>query len=229
MRLAVTDIITPPNLSFPEIYAFFTTRDTDDRIFKRFPLIFLPVQKHTDRIHILDNVNDDAVVADAVVADAVITQKKNVLIGIQVADCVPILLYDKGRGVIGAVHAGWRGTAKGILRSSINMMCEAFDSSTDEILIAIGPSIRDCCYEVGPEVIKEIECVTGNGEYYKVADNSFYLDLLKANIIQALSTGVSEENIWHSEECTSCNPERFYSYRYSGGKTGRQGGFIGIW
>lgn len=224
MKHTENRVIRPPNLAFSGLDAFFTTKDMDDRFFERYTKLFLPVQRHTDRVYVLDDTEDDNVVADAV-----ITRKRGLLIGVQVADCIPILLYDRKENVIGAVHTGWRGTAKGILRNSINLICEAFGSLAENIIIAMGPSIRGCCYEVGHEVIKAVERVTGGGEYYRSLDGRLYLDLSHANMIQALSTGIAQDNIWQSKECTSCNPDRFYSYRYSGGKTGRQGGFIGMW
>jgi|Deesub1362A_J573_1020465.scaffolds.fasta_scaffold01192_14 hypothetical protein len=224
MSRVITDVIRPPNLYYPDLDAFFTTKDTDERPFGRFKGLFVPIQRHTDIIYILDRDVDDGVVADAV-----ITRVRGVLIGVRVADCVPILLYDRMNGVIGVVHAGWRGTAKGILKRAIQVMCGVFGSSTGEIIIAIGPSIRGCCYEVGRDVIGQVEGATGDGGYYRRGPNDrFYLDLSKANMIQALSTGISSENIWVSDECTSCNPERFFSYRRSCGSNGRQGGYIGM-
>jgi len=217
-------VIRPTNLCLPEIEAFFTTKDTDERVFERFKKRFMPVQRHTDLIHILDQDRDGRVVADAV-----ITKLKGVLIGVRVADCLPILLYDKKNSIIGVVHAGWRGTAKGILRKTIHLMCGLFDSSAGEIIIAMGPSIRGCCYEVGRDVIATVEEATGDGEYYQRGiDGRFYLDLSKANLLQALSAGISIENVWLADECTSCRPEKFFSYRRSSGRGGRQGGYIGM-
>ena len=147
----------------------------------------------------------------------------------QVADSVTLLLYDRLQGIIAAVHAGWRGTAQEILKGTIRAMQERFDSSIDKILIAIGPSIRQCCYEVGDEVETSVRNVTGEGDYYINKSNKRFIDLSSANKIQALSVGIPEENIWQSEECTFCNPDKFHSYRYTKKSAGRQGGFIGMW
>ncbi len=151
------------------------------------------------------------------------------LVGIHVADCVPILLYDKEKLLVGAVHAGWRGTASQILRNTIETMKEIFCSSAEDIQIAIGPSIRRCCYDVGDDVEDALFRVTGEGDYHRRKDGKRFVDLSFANKIQALSMGVPDENIWQSDECTFCNPDRFYSYRYTKGSAGRQGGFIGMW
>jgi len=126
------------------------------------------------------------------------------------------------------VHAGWRGTAAQILKKTIRIMVEHFRSSPDNIIIAVGPSIKGCCYEVGSDVNEAICTSTGAGEYSSRKDSKFFIDLASANMLQALSLGVRENNIWVSEECTFCNPDRFHSYRYHGNNAGRQGGFIGM-
>jgi len=222
-------LIKPHNIIQPDVMAFFTTRAHGNNlkeILRRIGIsgdkVYLPIQRHTNQAMILgDNLKPR-------IADAVLTKRKGVLIGVKVADCVPILLYDKKRSVIGAVHAGWRGTAAEILRTTIKIMQERFDSLPEDILIALGPGIRRCCYDVGEEV-KEAVCeATGKGDYYCRRDGRYFIDLSSANRIQALSIGIPEQNIWQSQECTFCNPARFHSYRYSKNHKGKQGGFIGI-
>jgi YfiH family protein len=221
-------------LTFPDIFdsnvkAFFTKKplcvDIEDigsimSIKKK--NIYLPLQKHTDTILLLKSDIEPKI------ADAVITNKKGLLIGVQVADCVPILLYDKKTSVIGAVHAGWRGTATQIIKKTIQSMVEHFDSSPEEILVALGPSIRWSCYSVGDDVKEAVCKATGDGEYYMQRNSGYCVDLSSANMYQALSMGIPETNIWVSNECTYCNPEKYYSYRYTKSYTGSQGGFIGI-
>jgi purine-nucleoside/S-methyl-5'-thioadenosine phosphorylase / adenosine deaminase len=185
-------------------------------------MIYMPVQRHTDRVIFIDSHLEQSI------ADAVITNSRDVMIGVHAADCVPILVYDRVRYVAGAVHAGWRGTAAGILKKTIRMMMDMFCASPADILIAIGPSIRWCCYAVGYEVHSAIQEVTGEGDYYREKGEVYFLDLSSVNRYQALAMGIRERHIWISGECTCCNPERFYSYRYAGGPTGRQGGFIRI-
>ncbi len=184
--------------------------------------IYLPIQKHTDKVLVLDSDLSSRI------ADAVITSNKGILLGVQVADCVPVLLYDAKRDVIGVVHAGWRGTAASILKKTIEAMRERFSSFPDDIKIAMGPSIRWCCYHVGYDVLESVEKATGSGEYHINRGEAYCLDLASANKYQAVSAGIHEKNIWVSEECTYCHPDKYYSYRYAKGTTGRQGGFIGI-
>lgn len=235
------NFIIPSIFSKFYINAFFTTKALDS-----LPLnnIYLPIQKHTDKVLVLDYDLEPKI------ADAVITNRKDILIGIQVADCVPLLLYDKKKNVVGAVHAGWRGTAAGILKKTIKAMSDRFYSSPTDVLIAIGPSIRWCCYSVGYEVIEAVERVTSYGDSPRFTDadrcrrigtvpiptkdyiikkgEKYCLDLPTANRYQAISYGVKPENIWMSGECTFCRPGKYFSYRYAKGTTGRQCGFIGI-
>ena len=184
--------------------------------------IYVPIQKHTDKVIILDSSLDPKI------GDAVITRRRDILVGVQAADCVPILLYDRSSDVAGAVHAGWRGTAAEILGKSISAMVDRYHSSPGELLIAIGPSIRWCCYDVGYEVIEAVRGTTGKDEYVENRGGKYFLDIATANKCQALSMGVPPENIWMSGECTFCLNEKYYSYRFAKGPTGRQGGFIRI-
>ncbi|OGW26699.1 MAG: hypothetical protein A2X59_05520 [Nitrospirae bacterium GWC2_42_7] len=218
-----------PELLKPQITAFFTGKNPGadlseiSRIFKiKKDNIFMPIQKHTDKIVMIESSLEPKI------ADAVITNQKGILIGVQTADCVPLLLYDSEREVCGAVHAGWRGTAEGILKKTLDLMINRFMSDPKNIIIAIGPGIRWCCYAVGQDVLESVKGATGEGEYFTSIQGKNCLDLPSANKYQALQSGVPEKNIWISEECTFCNPEKYYSYRYSKGQTGRQGGFIGM-
>lgn len=194
--------------------------------------LFMPVQKHTARVLVYTGKELPSE------ADAVITGLSGVALGVKVADCVPILLYDEKSGAIGAVHAGWRGTAEAILPAAIRKMAEAYGSRPADIKAAIGPSIKGCCYEVGIDVLAQIKaCFKGNGHDKtgpfigtEQQKGKAYLDLGKANEMQALHAGVRAENIWISGTCTCCNPERFNSYRretrHGLAAGGRQGGFI---
>jgi len=105
---------------------------------------------------------------------------------------------------------------------------DRFYSSPSDILIAIGPSIKQCSYAVDHEVVRAVQNATGSGDYFIGSADKYYLDLPKANKYQALSIGIPEKNIWLSEDCTFCNPDIYYSYRFARGTTGRQGAFIGL-
>ena len=184
--------------------------------------IYLPIQKHTDKIIFLESSRGP------VIGDAVITKEKGVLIGVQAADCVPVLIHEREKCVVGAVHAGWRGTAAGILKKAIGAIVDRYSGDGRNIIVAIGPSIKACCYAVDHEVVDAVVKATGEGRYYSKKGEKYYLDLPAANRGQALSLGVPEGNIWVSADCTFCSPDRFFSYRYLKGSAGRQAGFIGL-
>ncbi|KJR43952.1 polyphenol oxidase [Candidatus Magnetoovum chiemensis] len=183
--------------------------------------IYMPIQRHTGDVHILtDN-------TEPIIADAVVTERNDIYIGVQTADCVPILINDTKSGAVGAVHAGWRGSAKEIVKNTLKVFLTKYNSKPENITVSIGPSIRSCCYEVGQEVVDALTKATGSGDYVYLKDGRWYVDLASANRIQAISMGVLNDNIWTSNDCTYCQSERFHSYRKTKTKNGRQGGFIG--
>lgn len=228
---------------FPEIFdgrvlGFFTGKSLGTEVE---PItgrrLYMPIQKHTGKVLVLDGATGPSLKAlDGSLkprrADAIITKRSDIMLGVQVADCVPILLYDRKKRVIAAVHAGWRGTAQGILKATIEKMTEVFKTRPADILMATGPAIRWCCYGVGADVLKAVVRETGketeNGQYHTKKDGRLCLDLPSANRQQALSMGVPKRGIWMADECTFCLPQEFHSYRYSKTHAGRQGGFIGL-
>jgi YfiH family protein len=223
-------LVVPENFKLSGVAAFFTNRHTQNQIK---PLIkqmgyghvnlFMPMQRHTATAYLLEK---NFHYGSEVVADAVITMGKNIFIGVAVADCVPILLYDTQTKAIGAVHAGWRGTADGILLNTLTMMKRHFNTNPDHVHMAIGPCIHRCCYQVGSEIAENVASTTGQGAYIEERKDGLYLDLKEANRLQAESFGL--KNIWVSDKCTFCSSTELFSYRREGKNAGRQGGFIGI-
>ena len=155
--------------------------------------------------------------------DALISNSKSIVLSIQVADCIPLFLADPLNGIIGLVHAGWRGIEKRIISDTVNIMVQK-GGSRKGIIAFMGPSIRQCCFEIGPEVSKKfpIDCLI-NG----TRDRSF-LDLQQVATNQLIDSQVLDKNILSSEECTKCNPDKYFSYRRSGAKAGRMIGVIGL-
>lgn len=213
---------------FPELFdgrvmGFFTDREVGTKVG---PLVgrpvYTPKQEHTDHVIVLDK---DLTLRTG---DAVITRRDDIVIGVKTADCVPILLFDPLNGAVGAVHAGWRGTAKSILPKTIQQMTKKYKTNPAELVISIGPAIRWCCYEVGQDVLDAVVKATGKGTYHKKQDGIQCLDLQSANVYQAIASGVRQEHISIIEECTYCYPEKYYSYRFDKSTKGRQGGFIAI-
>jgi polyphenol oxidase len=158
--------------------------------------------------------------------DAVITNKKRVALGISTADCLPILMIDRSKKVIGAVHAGWRGMWRGVVQRAARTMIEAFESSAGDILAGIGPGIGPCCYEVGTEVVSLFQNSSDTPqEFIQEREGRTYLDLSRAAQLELIRVGIPPENIETIPLCTACREDLFFSYRRDG-KTGRQLSFI---
>lgn len=160
--------------------------------------------------------------------DALITNVPNTCLMIQVADCPPILLYDPGRQVIAAVHAGWRGSAQLITLKTVRTMVDHFDCQPKDIVACIGPSIGPCCYEVGPEVVYTVREAMGSLDGLaepSTSSDRFHLDLWEANRRQLIEAGIQEQNIEVAQICTRCKSDLFFSERSCRG-TGRFGAGI---
>lgn len=160
--------------------------------------------------------------------DGIVTNQPEVLIGITVADCVPVLLFDPVKSVVAALHAGWKGVAGNITRKGVQALVNVFGSDPRDILSAVGPGIGPCCYEVDAPVVDAFRA-TKDG-YERMAEpagpGKWRLDLKRAVTAQLLDSGVQEENIETTDFCVSCTPDLFFSYRRDSGETGRQMGFI---
>jgi YfiH family protein len=193
----------------------------------------------------------DALPAETCKADASITDEAGLMLGVQTADCVPILLVDPKKRAVAAVHAGWRGTLARILEKTIGQMHMRFGSKPADLLAAIGPSIGGCCYEVGTEVAIQFtsqfadaadyfdELRTGDEPNplqwlnmmppgHQPPPKNVLLDLRKANRAQLLGAGLRDGNIFVSELCTACRRDLLFSYRKEGAGTGRMLSAIGV-
>jgi YfiH family protein len=158
--------------------------------------------------------------------DAVITNKKRVALAISTADCLPILMLDRSKKVIGAVHAGWRGIWRGVVQRAARTMIEAFRSSPGDILVGVGPGIGPCCYEVGTEVVSLFQnSFETPQEFIQEREGRTYLDLSRAAQLELNQVGIPPENIEAIPLCTACREDLYFSYRRDG-ETGRQLSFI---
>lgn len=142
--------------------------------------------------------------------DALITNEIGKCIGVRTADCVPILLVDSRNRAVAAVHAGWRGTAAAIIKHAIDKMRADFETAAADLFAAMGPCIRACCYEVGPEVAAHFN-LTGRCN----------VDLPQANQRQMEAAGVPPDHIFDSGCCTACGLAQFFSYRREPNNPGR--------
>ena len=171
--------------------------------------------------------------------DGFVTDVPGVLPMIRVADCTPILLCAvkaDGMPVVGAVHAGWKGSAAGIVREAVEKMV-SLGAVREEIRAAVGPHIGTCCYEVGPDLLESVTAMAGAdfAERYctprrkdETGLQKYTADLTGMNVHWLTETGVSEDRIDISSACTMCAPERFHSHRATVGKRGAMGAVIGI-
>jgi YfiH family protein len=144
------------------------------------------------------------------------------------ADCVPILFHDPKKGVVGIAHAGWLGTVRGAAKTAVETMVSRYGSQPGDILAAIGPSIGPDHYEIGRDVIVQIQdCFGAQADgLLKTKKRRTYLDLWAANALQLRHAGV--EKIELAEICTACHLDDWFSHRAEKGKTGRFGALIGL-
>jgi YfiH family protein len=161
------------------------------------------------------------------IGDGIITSLKHIALFLKTADCVPIFLYDYKNKIIGAVHAGWRGTSLKILKKAIQKMEHFYKTKPEDIFTFIGPSIGPCCYQVKDDVYSHFGFLGREKQNYftKRRDKSYMMDLKGINAYIAEQAGILSENIEICDLCTYCNPEIFYSYRRDK-DTGRNLSFI---
>ncbi len=186
--------------------------------------------------------------------DGLITNTPGLLLAVKTADCVPVLVADVQRRAVGAFHAGWRGTLARVVEKGIGEMRRQYGSVPGDLRAVIGPSIRRCCYQVGPEVPAEFESQFSYAEelFEEVFDADavhvrypllflnqrapghgdlgpeIHLDLVEATRRQLQDAGTREEHISVIDACTACDTKRFFSHRAEFGRTGRMMAVIGI-
>ncbi|WP_292657567.1 peptidoglycan editing factor PgeF [Nitratifractor sp.] len=179
------------------------------------------LQVHGDRIYAVERSESRGweLPDESLKADALITRLPKVVLTILTADCVPILLTDPVTGAVGAVHAGWKGSALKIVEKTVARLQEAYGVNPADLRAFIGPSIGGCCYEVGEEVAEEFRGV--EGAVHPGTRGRPMLDLKEVNHTQLLAAGLCDRQIEISPVCTVCERERFFSYRAEGGCSGR--------
>lgn len=185
--------------------------------------------------------------------DGLMTDEPGVMLGIQTADCIPVLIADTRNHAVAAFHAGWRGTVARIVESGVGRMQMEFGSRPEDLIAAIGPGIGQCCYSVGEEVLHQFQSqfryadelfceahhpdevkdkypllfLSARAPGHTQMGPSLHLDLVEANRRQLLDAGVIAGSIGAAGECTSCNPQRYFSHRGERGFTGRMLSVIG--
>ena len=186
--------------------------------------------------------------------DGLMTDQPGVLLGIQTADCIPVLVADVKERAVAAFHAGWRGTVARIVERGIGDMRLAFGSNPENLIASIGPAIGQCCYSIGDEVQEKFESqfpyaaelfrevydsdpirekypmlfLTARAPGHSDLGPRMHLDLAEANRRQLLAAGVKSEAISLTGLCTGCQTDRFFSHRMEQGFTGRMMSVIGV-
>jgi YfiH family protein len=159
-------------------------------------------------------------------ADAGAADRPGLLLGIETADCQPILFIDARRHRVAAAHAGWRGTAAGIAREALAWL-QARGASLEDVQVALGPSIGACCYEVGDDLRAHFGAEDQGFFEVPAAGRRPHLDVRGVNERQIVAAGVPRGNVFHVRECTSCRPDLYCSYRREGTGTGRMISYVG--
>ena len=194
--------------------------------------IVVSAQTHTDNIYCIEE--DDPIIGkikDTPLReiDGLITDVKGLTLVTYYADCTPLYFLDPKVEVIALAHSGWRGTVKKIGAKVIDILVNNYECKKDDILVAIGPCIGKCCYEVDNPVIENFRDTFGIGDYYThTYRDKYQLDLTKANEKVLLDAGIPYNNITSANICTHCNHEYFYSYRRDKGRTGRMTAILSL-
>jgi YfiH family protein len=186
--------------------------------------------------------------------DGLMTDRPGVLLGIQTADCIPVLVADRKNRAVAAFHAGWRGTLARIVENGVGRMRLEFGSGPENLIASIGPGIGQCCYSVGDEVRQQFDSqftyapelfrevydsnpvkekypmlfLTARAPGHSELGPGMHLDLVEANRRQLLAAGLKKGSIFVTGQCTGCNTDRFFSHRIEWGFTGRMMSVIGI-
>ncbi|MEE8341639.1 MAG: peptidoglycan editing factor PgeF [Candidatus Neomarinimicrobiota bacterium] len=178
--------------------------------------IVIPKQVHSNNISICTKTGN------IIDTDGIMTNNKDLVLSIQVADCIPIYLYDDQNQSFGLVHAGWRGVTSGIIENSIEKM-KKLNAKSINIKVLLGPSIRQCCFEIGPEVGKLFD-----DKFQKISNsNRMLLDMQNTVIDKLIKMNVRYKNIIDIKECTCCS-DQYHSFRKDGNKAGRMIAMMGF-
>lgn len=177
--------------------------------------IIKSAQKHTDVVKDIKEYTTESFEF----VDGFITNKKNIPLVTKYADCTPIILYDKMKNVIGNVHSGWRGTLQRISVKAVKMMEEKYNCDPADIIVCIGPCIKQCHFQVEEDFIDKFKQDFGNVEkYYKTGEviegkQKYYFDTTNLIIDYLTEIGINRANIFDSNICSVCNVANMSSYR----------------
>lgn len=161
--------------------------------------------------------------------DGLVTDVPSLPLVIFSADCIPVLLYDPVRRAVGACHCGWRGTALGIAKKTADTMAQVYGSSPGDILAAIGPGISQCCFETHadvPEAMVQALGAQADPFIQTLPNGKYRVDLKGINRYWLEKAGLSSEHISVTDQCTCCQPEKFWTHRLVGQERGSMAAVI---
>jgi polyphenol oxidase len=206
-------------------------------------------QIHSDLIHLVTKAPKLPLPGDGL-----ITNTPGILLAVLTADCLPVIVVDPEKRAVGVFHAGWQGTVKRIVEKGVGEMRKHFGSDPAQLRAIIGPGIRNCCYQVGPEVKSTFEAqfsygdglfretketneiherypllfLTSRAPGHSELPKQIFLDLAQANQQQLQAAGLKKKNVFDVGRCTSCDKDTFFSHRAEHGRTGRMMAAVGI-
>lgn len=215
--------------------------DGNDRVRRNFEMIasafgitvpqfLLLHQVHRDAVCVVDGPGPLPSQDPPPECDAVVTDRTGLALCIKTADCTPVFLADPVRRVIGAAHAGWKGTALRVVEKTVEEMARRFGVRPSDLFALVGPAIGPCCYEVDAAVYQAMAHDASHDLFFRAGRPSgkWMFDLSLANRFQLQHAGLLPERIFTADRCTACHPELFFSHRAQHGDTGRQLNFIMI-
>lgn len=213
------------NLAFSNINIDMASKSDKENLCKELNMNFDNLtnnkQTHSDIVNIIKKEN----IGKIKEGDALVTNLKKTPLLVFVADCVPVAIVDPKKEAVALCHAGWRGTYSKITQKSIENMEKLYGTNPEDLVCVLGPSIGPCCYEVSKDLIEKFNTIITNRDekFYIIKESKYYLDLWKVNELILTSCGVKKENIVNLNICTSCNSDKFHSYRKHNQTTKRLG------
>lgn len=213
------------NLAFSNINIDMASKSDKENLCKELDMNFENLtnnkQTHSDIVNIIKK-EDIGKIKEG---DALVTNLKKTPLLVFVADCVPVAIVDPKKEAVALCHAGWRGTYSKITQKSIENMEKLYGTNPEDLVCVLGPSIGPCCYEVSKDLIEKFNTIITNRDekFYIIKESKCYLDLWKVNELILTSCGVKKENIVNLNICTSCNSDKFHSYRKHNQTTKRLG------